>query len=74
MKGTHAFFCRARATADAVKDEVVKHGAQLVYHVGDVAYANGSPAIWETFMALIDPYAKHAPYMVTVGKKYWARH
>lgn len=37
--------CRARATADAVTDEVRKNGVDLVLHVGDISYANGDPEV-----------------------------
>ena len=47
--------------------EVLERGADLVLHVGDIAYANGDVAIWDTFMAEVEPYAAAAPYMVAIG-------
>jgi hypothetical protein len=32
-----------------------------------VAYANGDPAVWDTYMTLIEPYARLVPYMVGAG-------
>lgn len=39
---------RARATADAVTDEVQRNGVELVLHVGDISYANGDPEVSST--------------------------
>ena len=41
--------------------EVLERGADLVLHVGDISYANGDVAIWDTFMAEVEPYASAAP-------------
>eukprot|EP01025_Chloroclados_australasicus_P016795 TRINITY_DN1856_c0_g1_i1.p1 TRINITY_DN1856_c0_g1~~TRINITY_DN1856_c0_g1_i1.p1 ORF type:complete len:460 (-),score=59.66 TRINITY_DN1856_c0_g1_i1:273-1652(-) len=39
----------------------------LILHVGDLAYADGDPEGWYAFMNLIEPVARHVPYMVTIG-------
>ena len=31
------------------------------------AYANGDIAIWDTFMAEVEPYAAAVPYMIGIG-------
>lgn len=43
LQAGNSHCCRARATADAVTDEVQKNGVELVLHVGDISYANGDP-------------------------------
>ena len=45
----------------------VADGADMVLHVGDISYANGDGAVWDSFMAAIEPASKHVPYMVAVG-------
>ena len=45
----------------------VRAGADMVLHVGDVSYANGDPAIWDSFMDGIEPIASRVPYMIAVG-------
>lgn len=39
----------------------------MVLHVGDIAYADGSQQVWDDFMDLIEPYASRVPYMISVG-------
>ena len=39
----------------------------MLLHIGDISYANGDPAIWDTFMEEIEPYASVAPYMIGIG-------
>ncbi|KAL6783862.1 hypothetical protein ACKKBG_A03785 [Auxenochlorella protothecoides x Auxenochlorella symbiontica] len=56
----------AQDTADCLKDEV-EAGAELIYHIGDLAYANGHKTIWDTFMDSIEPVASRVPYMVGIG-------
>ena len=50
-----AVWRRARATADAVTDEVQRNGVELVLHVGDISYANGDPEV-----SSIPPIVIHA--------------
>ncbi len=47
----------------------LQRGNQLVLHFGDIAYAMGRGYLWEQFMSIIEPTAKHIPYMVTVGTR-----
>lgn len=39
----------------------------MTHHFGDLGYARGYASIWDTWMNLIEPYAKVAPYMVGIG-------
>ena len=39
----------------------------FVMHTGDLAYAEGSTEKWDSWMDIIEPYARLAPYMVGVG-------
>jgi len=45
----------------------VEAGADLIFHVGDIAYANGREYVWNSFMDAIEPAASRVPYMVAVG-------
>ena len=56
--------CRARATADAVTDEVLKNGVDLVLHVGDISYANGDPEV--TALCVGTCSCRNCLYEVTV--------
>ena len=38
-----------------------------VLHFGDISYARGKGWIWEKFFHMIEPVAKHIPYMVSIG-------
>ena len=42
----------------------VDNGVELAFHQGDIAYADGDPRVWDTFMDGIEPYASRVPYMV----------
>ena len=46
---------------------MLRGGAELVLHVGDISYANGDPDIWNMFMDYIEPYSAAAPYMLGIG-------
>ena len=46
----------------------VAAGADIVLHVGDIAYANGRSDVWDSFMDAIEPAASRVPYMVAVGE------
>ncbi|KAF8069374.1 PAP27 [Scenedesmus sp. PABB004] len=39
----------------------------LVLHLGDIAYANGAPELWDSFMDDVSPLAARLPWMVAVG-------
>lgn len=56
----------AAATAKYVHRDVMA-GADMVLHVGDIAYANGRENVWDSFMEAIEPVASRVPYMVAVG-------
>jgi hypothetical protein len=57
----------AYLTAQQVTTEVLEGGAELVIHVGDIAYADGEHKIWDTFLEQIEPFASRAPYQISVG-------
>jgi hypothetical protein len=57
----------AAATAAAVADAVAKGRATAVLHLGDVAYADGTPGAWDAFMDLVEPAAASAPWLVAAG-------
>ena len=59
---------RAAATAKYVRRDVAA-GADMVLHVGDIAYANGRSDVWDSFMDAIEPAASRVPYMVAVGEE-----
>lgn len=39
----------------------------LVFHDGDISYADGHAEIWDDFMEAIQPISSAVPYVVTVG-------
>jgi hypothetical protein len=36
----------------------------IVFHIGDLSYANGYLSEWDQFTAQVEPIASHVPYMV----------
>lgn len=46
----------------------VAAGADLVLHVGDIAYANGRAYVWDSFMDNVEPASSRVPYMIAVGE------
>lgn len=58
---------RAAGTAKYVQRDVAA-GADMVLHVGDIAYANGRAVVWDSFMDAIEPAASRVPYMIAVGE------
>lgn len=39
----------------------------IVFHIGDLSYANGYLSQWDQFTAQVEPIASHVPYMVASG-------
>lgn len=39
----------------------------IVFHIGDLSYANGYLSEWDQFTSQIEPIASHVPYMVASG-------
>ncbi|KAI5084178.1 hypothetical protein GOP47_0000347 [Adiantum capillus-veneris] len=39
----------------------------LIFHIGDLCYANGYLSQWDQFTEQIEPLASHVPYMVASG-------
>ena len=56
----------AETTAKLVLNEVLG-GAAFVMHQGDLSYALGRAVKWDMWMNLIEPYARLAPYMISIG-------
>jgi len=50
-----------------VKHLVDKYGASLVNHIGDLSYATGALALWDTWLTQIEPVSSTVPYMVAIG-------
>jgi hypothetical protein len=44
-----------------------KQAVRMIHHIGDISYAVGNSPTWEAFFALIQPIARHTPYMVGIG-------
>ncbi len=57
----------AQATIDRVLARVIAKNVTAVLHIGDVSYARGIGALWETFMSQIEPTASLVPYMIGIG-------
>lgn len=39
----------------------------IVFHIGDIVYANGYISQWDQFTSQIEPIASHVPYMIASG-------
>ena len=46
------------------RDDLDTH---FLLHFGDISYARGKGWIWERFFNMIEPLARHTPYMVSIG-------
>ncbi|KAG2445750.1 hypothetical protein HXX76_000356 [Chlamydomonas incerta] len=57
----------AARTVDAIGQELFRRPADLILHIGDLAYADGKYKVWDSFMAAIEPLAAARPYMVGIG-------
>ena len=55
----------ARGTLASLLNETAK--VDMIIHIGDISYADGSSSIWDDFMEAIEPISEKVPYMVTVG-------
>jgi acid phosphatase type 7 len=56
----------AQGTVDRILD---REGIEMDFllHFGDISYARGKGWIWERFFNMIEPLARHTPYMVSIG-------
>ena len=41
--------------------------ATLVAHIGDISYATGALALWDSFLAQVEPLSSFAAYMTAIG-------
>ncbi|KAL6550303.1 putative inactive purple acid phosphatase 24 [Orobanche minor] len=50
-------------------DQLIKDlkNINIVFHIGDIAYANGYISPWDQFTAQVEPIASTVPYMVASG-------
>ena len=54
-------------TIKALTEEAALGDTDIIFHNGDISYADGSTAIWDDFQAAIEPISSTVPYAVTVG-------
>ena len=47
-------------------DQLVKdlENIDIVFHIGDITYANGYISQWDQFTAQVEPFASRVPYMI----------
>jgi len=45
----------------------------IVFHIGDICYANGYMSQWDQFTAQIEPIASRVPYMIARYDENFAR-
>ena len=47
-------------------DQLIKdlNNIDIVFHIGDMSYANGYLSEWDQFTAQVEPIASRVPYMV----------
>ncbi|PKI31480.1 hypothetical protein CRG98_048127 [Punica granatum] len=50
-------------------DQLIKdlNNIDIVFHIGDISYANGYISQWDQFTAQVEPIASKVPYMVGSG-------
>ncbi|MBI2900674.1 MAG: fibronectin type III domain-containing protein [Planctomycetes bacterium] len=59
--------CGTGSNSAAVQNAVKAAAPDLVLLLGDLAYANGSQSVWDTWFNLIQVVADHIPNMPTIG-------
>ena len=57
----------ARATIDRVLLRAQAKNVTAILHIGDLSYARGIGALWESYMDQIEPTSARFPYMVGIG-------
>jgi hypothetical protein len=50
---------------------VLMHNPVFHLHLGDLSYANGVQAIWDTYLNQIQPLTSRIPMMITLGNHEW---
>lgn len=59
-------------TIERLHDLVMSGEIDMVIHNGDIGYADGYMAHWDTFLNKVQPIASRVPYMVTPGNhEFW---
>lgn len=50
-------------------DQLIKdlHNIDIVFHIGDITYANGYISQWDQFTSQVEPIASTIPYMIASG-------
>jgi hypothetical protein len=56
----------AQSSAFMLQREL-ERGNRFHLHFGDLSYGRSRGYLWEQFMSILEPTAKHIPYMVSVG-------
>jgi len=54
-------------TIRALTAEAMLGDIDIIFHDGDISYADGTAAVWDDFQAAIEPISSRVPYAVTVG-------
>ncbi|CAF1112961.1 unnamed protein product [Adineta steineri] len=57
----------AKSTIDRVTARIMSNNITCLLHIGDISYARGIGALWDSFMTQIQPIAARVPYMVGIG-------
>ena len=57
----------AKSTIDRVIARVRSTNMTCLLHIGDISYARGTGALWDSFMTQIQPIAAYVPYMSGIG-------
>ncbi|CAF3761640.1 unnamed protein product [Adineta steineri] len=57
----------SKSTVDRVTARVLTNNVTCLLHIGDISYARGIGALWDSFMTQIQPIAARIPYMVGIG-------
>ena len=63
---------KSDATIARLTELVDANKVDVILHNGDISYADGDMAHWDTFMRKIEPVAARVPYMTTPGNhEFW---
>ena len=57
----------AKSTIERVVARVNSTNVTCLLHIGDISYARGVGALWDSFMTQIQPIAARVPYMTGIG-------
>lgn len=57
----------AKTTIDRVLNRSIENDVRAILHIGDISYARGIGALWDSFMYQIEATASQFPYLVGIG-------